>query len=149
MTRQVLFIVGVREGEVSFLVVGSLGTMGSMLCIVKSLGTRPGDLAGHRFTRPEGLVQCESILAIVCHPVRMPGAGAAVYNAIRDSSKHANNDGFNRFFQFQQFCSYHLEDFDIFLSFFFILLSSEKKITASNILKDFFSLLCIGLASSK
>ena len=28
----------------------------------------PGDLADHRFTRPEGLVQCESMLVIVWPP---------------------------------------------------------------------------------
>ena len=33
----------------------------------------PGDLAGHRFTRPEGRVQCESILIIHPHLAQMPG----------------------------------------------------------------------------
>ena len=37
------------------------------------LAHMPGDLAGQRFTNPEGLEQCESMLVIVCHSVRMPG----------------------------------------------------------------------------
>ena len=38
----------------------------TMLVIVKSSATKPGDFAGHKFTRPEGLVQCESILQNIC-----------------------------------------------------------------------------------
>ena len=36
-----------------------------MLAFTKSLGTKPGDLAAHRFTKPEGLEQRESMLFIV------------------------------------------------------------------------------------
>ena len=35
-----------------------------MLVIVKSPGKKLGDLADYRFIRPEGLVQCESMLVI-------------------------------------------------------------------------------------
>ena len=48
-----------------------------MLAFAKSPGMKPGDLAGHRFTRPESLVQCESMLIIVWPPsmyVRWPDA---------------------------------------------------------------------------
>ena len=33
---------------------------------VKSPGTKPGDLAGHRFPKPENLEQCEFMLVIAC-----------------------------------------------------------------------------------
>ena len=46
--------------EVLMLVIGSLA-MWTMLVIVKYPGTKPGDLAGQIFTRPDDLVQCESI----------------------------------------------------------------------------------------
>ena len=43
------------------LIIGSLGAMSTLLAFAKSPGTKPGDLAGHRFTRPKDLVQCESM----------------------------------------------------------------------------------------
>ena len=36
-----------------------------ILVIVKTPGMKPGDLAGHRFTRSEGLMQCKSILVLI------------------------------------------------------------------------------------
>ena len=46
-----------------------------MLVFAKSLCTKPGDLDGYRFTRPKGLVQCESILVMdSTHPARMQGS---------------------------------------------------------------------------
>ena len=42
--------------------------MWTMLAFVKSLGTKPGDLAGHWFIRAENLVQCQSMLVIVYSP---------------------------------------------------------------------------------
>ena len=47
------------------LVIGSLGAMWTILAFAESLGTKLGDLAGHKFTKPESLVQCESMLVIV------------------------------------------------------------------------------------
>ena len=42
--------------------------MRTMLAFAKSPGIMLGDLAGHRFTEPEGLVQCESMLVIDTPP---------------------------------------------------------------------------------
>ena len=39
-----------------------------MLAFAKSPGTKPGDLAGHRFIRSEGLEQCESMFIIFWSP---------------------------------------------------------------------------------
>ena len=57
------------EGEVAYeprllcwsVLVESLGAMWTVLAFAKSPRTKPGDCAGHRITRPEGLVQCESM----------------------------------------------------------------------------------------
>ena len=48
----------------SVLVIESLGATWTMLALAKSPGTKSGNLAGHRFTWPEGRVQCESLLVI-------------------------------------------------------------------------------------
>ena len=42
--------------------------MWTILTFAKSPDTKPGNLAGHRFTRPEGLVQWESMLVIDTPP---------------------------------------------------------------------------------
>ena len=52
----------------SILVIGSLGAMYTMLAVAKFPGTKPGDLAGHRFTGPRSPVQCESMLVIDTQP---------------------------------------------------------------------------------
>ena len=49
----------------TILIIESLGAMWAMLAFAKSPGTKPGDLAGHKFTRPGGPVQWESMLVIV------------------------------------------------------------------------------------
>ena len=54
----------------SMLVIGSLGAMWT---IAKSPGKKSGDLADHRFTGPESLVQCEPMLAFVKSPSMKPG----------------------------------------------------------------------------
>ena len=45
--------------------IGALSAICTMLAFAKFPCTKPDNLASHRFTRPEGLVQCESILFIV------------------------------------------------------------------------------------
>ena len=54
---------------------GSLDAIWTMLAFAKSPGTKPGDLAGKRFTRPGGPVQFESMFVIDIPPgmyVRWP-----------------------------------------------------------------------------
>ena len=46
----------------TMLVIGSLGAMWIMLVFAKSPDIKPGDLAGHRFTRLRGPVLCESMI---------------------------------------------------------------------------------------
>ena len=72
LTLGLFLKVVVCEGEVahesrlwSTQVIGSVGAMWTILVIVKSPGSKPGDLARHRRIRPEFLAQCESLLAIV------------------------------------------------------------------------------------
>ena len=52
--------------------------MWTMPAFSKSPSTMPGDLAGDRLTRPEGLLKCESILVISTPPgtyVKHPSLG--------------------------------------------------------------------------
>ena len=72
LTQGLFYSGGFREGgsytwakTLALLVIGSLSAMWTILAFAKSLGTKPGDLAGHRFTRPKSPVQCESMLVIV------------------------------------------------------------------------------------
>ena len=47
--------------------------MWTMLAFAKPRGTKLDDIAGQKFTGPEGLVQWESMFVIVWPPDRMPG----------------------------------------------------------------------------
>ena len=58
----------------SMLVISSLGAMWTMLTFAKSPGTKTGDFASHRFTRPGGLGQCESMLSLFGLMSHMPGS---------------------------------------------------------------------------
>ena len=82
-----LYWADLREAEVAYeprlvgcwsmLVIGLLGGILTMLAFFKSPRTKPGYLAGHKFTWTEGLVQWESILIIVWPPgtyTRVPDA---------------------------------------------------------------------------
>ena len=72
--HKVFFIVGFRGGggrvraDTRALLdnaIESFSVMWTTLAFAKSLGTKPDDLAGHRFSRSKSLVQCEYILAFV------------------------------------------------------------------------------------
>ena len=52
----------------SMLVIGSVGPMWTLIVFAKSPSTKPNDLVGHRFSRPEGLLQWEFMFINVCHP---------------------------------------------------------------------------------
>ena len=68
------------------LIIGSLGTIWTILAFSNSPGTEPGDLAGHRFTSPEGLVQCESLLVIGILPTtygKQPSRGVVFWPSTR------------------------------------------------------------------
>ena len=54
----------------SILVIGSFGALSTILVFAKSPDTMPGDLAGHRFPRLKGQVQCLSFFGLLAH---MPG----------------------------------------------------------------------------
>ena len=83
LTQGLFYCGGFGEGEVeheprlvccwSMLAIGSLGAMSTMLNFAKSPCTKPGYLAGHRFTRPEWQVQFESIQAFSKSPCTNSG----------------------------------------------------------------------------
>ena len=55
------------------LIIGSQDAMYTMQAFAKSPATKPGNLPGHRLTRPKDLVQCESMLVInSTHQAQIP-----------------------------------------------------------------------------
>ena len=60
----------------TMVVIGSLDAIGTMQAFAKSLSRKPGDLAGHSLTTPEGLVLC----SILCPP-ESGSAGAGGHTA--------------------------------------------------------------------
>ena len=54
--------------------------MGIILAFAKSTDTKPGDLDGHKFTKLESSVKCESCQCLLLLPVRMPGVPLLDWN---------------------------------------------------------------------
>ena len=75
-TRSFLIVGVLRMGR-SCAVCQRQSAMCTIRAFARSSATKPGGLAGHRFTTPEGFVQCETIVVIVWLPdiyTKWPGA---------------------------------------------------------------------------